>query len=80
LREKIKQLCSGLQKLGLAKGDVVGTYMGNNPEFVMLFLAAQRLGAVVTTCNPAYTPGRLAGMDYLKKRNSNCPQQCYTVK
>uniref|UniRef100_A0A914XQH7 Uncharacterized protein n=1 Tax=Plectus sambesii TaxID=2011161 RepID=A0A914XQH7_9BILA len=58
LRVKIKQLCAGLQILGLKKGDVCGTFMGNNPEFVMLFLAAQRLGVVVTTCNPAYTPAK----------------------
>ena len=54
------QLTAGLQQLGVGKGEVIGTFLSNCPEFILLFLAGQRLGAIITTCNPAYTSG-----DYL---------------
>jgi acyl-coenzyme A synthetase/AMP-(fatty) acid ligase len=54
----VKRLSAGLHNIGVVKGDVIGTYIGNRIEFVWLWLAALRLGAIITTCNTAYTPGR----------------------
>ncbi len=44
----------GLQKLGVARGDVVGIQLQNVPEFVLLKLALWRLGAVALVLNPMY--------------------------
>ena len=40
------RLAGGLQGLGLGAGDRVGLYLGNSPEFILLSLAANKLGAV----------------------------------
>uniref|UniRef100_A0A914XGF4 Uncharacterized protein n=1 Tax=Plectus sambesii TaxID=2011161 RepID=A0A914XGF4_9BILA len=55
----VKRLSAGLQSVGLVQGDIIGTYVGNRIEFIWLWLAALRLGAVVTTCNPVYTSEEL---------------------
>ncbi len=39
-------LAGGLRALGVKAGDRVGLYLGNCPEFVLLTLAANKLGAV----------------------------------
>jgi crotonobetaine/carnitine-CoA ligase len=40
------RLASGLQSLGVGSGDRVALYLGNCPEFVLLTLAINKLGAV----------------------------------
>ncbi|MFK8018383.1 MAG: AMP-binding protein [Pseudomonadales bacterium] len=53
--EKItNQLATGLASLGLKRGDRLGLYMGNRPEFVLLSLAANKLGAVWVPINTDY--------------------------
>ena len=53
LREQVRRVAAGLADRGLRKGDVVGLYAANCPEFAVVFHAVARLGAVVTPANPA---------------------------
>ena len=45
----VDQFATGLSKLGIKKGDIVGIDLPNVPQFVISFYALQRLGA---TANP----------------------------
>lgn len=49
------QLAAGLAELGVGKGDRVGIFMPNTPQFVMACFATLKLGAVVVAVNPLYT-------------------------
>jgi len=49
LDELVDQFATGLSKLGIKKGDIVGVDLPNIPQFVIAFYALQRLGA---TANP----------------------------
>jgi crotonobetaine/carnitine-CoA ligase len=48
------RLAGGLQNLGVGRGDRVGIYMGNRPEFVLLTLAINKLGAIWVPINTDY--------------------------
>jgi len=48
------RLAGGLRQLGVGKGDRVGLYLGNSPEFVLLTLAINKLGAVWVPINTDY--------------------------
>ena len=50
-------VASGLTRLGLGKGDVVGIVSPNCPEFLISFLAVASIGAINTTVNCTYTAG-----------------------
>ncbi len=50
------RLAAGLSKLGVKKGDRVGIFMPNSPQFVMAFYAILKAGGVVVATNPLYTP------------------------
>lgn len=56
----IRLVASSLSKRGLKKGDVFAIYSPNLPEYAIAFHAVASLGAIVTTCNPLYTPNELA--------------------
>jgi acyl-CoA synthetase (AMP-forming)/AMP-acid ligase II len=60
LRERVRRVAAGLAALGLRKGDVVGLWSPNSPEFAVVFHAVARLGAIVTTANPMNTAHELA--------------------
>ena len=49
------RLAAGLAGIGLKKGDRVGIFMPNTPQFVMAYFAILKLGAVVVAFNPLYT-------------------------
>ena len=49
------QLAAGLAELGVSKGDRIGVFMPNTPQFVMAYFAILKLGAVVVAVNPLYT-------------------------
>lgn len=49
------QLAAGLAESGVGKGDRVGIFMPNTPQFVMAYFALLKLGAVVVAINPLYT-------------------------
>ncbi|MBN1148888.1 MAG: long-chain fatty acid--CoA ligase [Anaerolineales bacterium] len=50
------RLAAGLAKLGVKKGDRVGIFMPNTPQFVMAYFAILKLGGVVVATNPLYSP------------------------
>jgi long-chain acyl-CoA synthetase len=49
------RLAAGLASLGVKKGDRVGVFMPNTPQFVMAYFAILKLGAVVVATNPLYS-------------------------
>jgi len=62
LREAVEHLAAGLCRLGVAKGDKVVLYLPNCPQWVMTWLALQRLGAMAVPISPIYTPTDLKYM------------------
>ena len=57
---RVRTLAAGFAALGIGKGDVVALWSPNSPEFAIVFHAVARLGAIITTANPAATPHELA--------------------
>ena len=57
---QVRNLAAGLSQRGIAKGHVVAIWAPNSPEYAVVFHAVSRLGAVLTTANPTYTPEELA--------------------
>ncbi len=55
----ITKFASGLESLGVKKGDHVGLILGNSPFFVIGMYGALRLGATVIPINPIYTPDEI---------------------
>jgi acetyl-CoA synthetase len=51
LSRRSAALAGTLQNLGVTRGDVVMTLIGNRPEWVLTMVACFRLGAVVLPCN-----------------------------
>ncbi len=51
LHRKINRACCWLQSLGIEKGDRVAAMLGNCPEFLELFLACSKLGAIFVPVN-----------------------------
>ena len=56
MEELTDRLAAGLADLGVKKGDRIGLFMPNTPQFVMAYFAILKLGAVVVAINPLYTP------------------------
>lgn len=54
LSSNSKRLSSKLAKLGVDRGDKVGIWLSNCPEFVFSFFAVLRLGAVVVPINTMF--------------------------
>lgn len=50
------RLAAGFASLGVKKGDRVGVFIPNTPQFVMAYFALLKTGAVVVAINPLYTP------------------------
>ncbi|MBV9326099.1 MAG: AMP-binding protein [Chloroflexi bacterium] len=60
LANLVRRVAAGLSAHGLAKGDVLGIYSPNVPEYAAVFHATATLGGIATTVNPLYTPRELA--------------------
>lgn len=54
------RFASGLQKIGVKKGDRVAIALPNIPQFPLAFYGALRAGAVVVPTNPLYTERELS--------------------
>lgn len=54
LDEKSSMFASGLLKMGIEKGDRVGLYMANYPEWVVAFFGIARMGGVIVPMNTRY--------------------------
>jgi len=50
------KIAGGLAALGVKKGERVGIFMPNTPQFVMIYFGILKAGAVVVAVNPLYTP------------------------
>ena len=57
----VDRLASGLLALGVARGDRVGIWSPNRPEWVLTQFATARIGAILVNVNPAY---RLSELEY----------------
>lgn len=55
MNEITDRLAAGLVDLGVKKGDRVGIFMPNTPQFVMAYFAILKVGAVVVATNPLYS-------------------------
>lgn len=51
LHQKVNQVSCWLQSLGIEKGDRVAAMMGNCPEFIEIYVACSRLGAIFVPIN-----------------------------
>jgi long-chain acyl-CoA synthetase len=49
------RLAAGLTALGVEKGDRVGIFMPNTPQFVMAFFGILKVGGIVVATNPLYS-------------------------
>lgn len=50
------RLANALAGLGCKAGDVLGVHLPNTPQYVVAFLAASKLGMVVSSISPLLTP------------------------
>jgi acyl-CoA synthetase (AMP-forming)/AMP-acid ligase II len=60
LGDGVRALAAGLAERGFYKGDVLGVYMPNLPEYAVAFHGAASAGGACTTVNPLYTASELA--------------------
>lgn len=49
------RLAAGLAEVGVKKGDRVGIFMPNTPQFVIAYFAILKVGGVVVAINPLYS-------------------------
>lgn len=54
LDSKVNQVANSLLKWGVRKGDRVGLYMKNCPEFLYLYFATAKIGAIMVPMNFGY--------------------------
>src|SRR5215467_8444762 len=58
--DRLSEACAAaLQSLGVARGDRVAIVLPNCPQFVIVELAAWKIGAVLAPLNPLYTEAEL---------------------
>jgi long-chain acyl-CoA synthetase len=55
LREATDRMANALAARGVKKGDRVGLYLLNSPQFIIAYFAALKCGATVTPISPVYT-------------------------
>ncbi|WP_223700779.1 fatty acid--CoA ligase family protein [Sutcliffiella deserti] len=60
LNAAINAFASGLEAMGIKKGDHLALVVGNSPYFIIGMYGAARLGATVIPINPIYTPDELS--------------------
>jgi len=58
---QVERLVCGLLSLGVERGDRVGIWSPNRPEWVLVQFATARIGAVMVNINPAY---RVSELEY----------------
>lgn len=51
LHRNVNQLAAGMRKRGIGKGDRVALFMPNIPEFIIVYFAVQKLGAIAVSLN-----------------------------
>ena len=63
---RVNNLAKGLLAIGLTKGDHLGIWATNVPDWLTFFFAAAKIGVVAVTVNTAY---RLHELEYLVKQS-----------
>lgn len=69
LNGAVDRFASGLQKMGIKKGDRVAIMLPNCPQFIIAAYATWRIGAIVVCCNPLYMPREI---EYLINDSGAC--------
>jgi fatty-acyl-CoA synthase len=59
LVRRVDRLAAGLLSIGVYRGDRVGIWSPNRPEWVLTQFATARIGAILVNINPAYQTGEL---------------------
>ncbi|MEL7587252.1 MAG: AMP-binding protein [Prolixibacteraceae bacterium] len=62
--KRVDQLAKGLMYIGVGKGDKVGVWANNVPDWMTFMFAASKIGAILVTVNTNY---KLAELEYLLK-------------
>jgi len=57
---KVNQVANSLLRWGIKKGDRVGIFLKNCPEFLYLYFAVAKIGAIMVPMNTGYPPDELA--------------------
>ncbi|WKZ35544.1 MAG: long-chain fatty acid--CoA ligase [Anaerolineales bacterium] len=71
MNEISDRVAAALVDMGLKKGDRVGIFMPNTPQFVMVYYGILKAGGAVVATNPLYTPPEIehqasdAGIEYM---------------
>ncbi len=52
----VDSLASGLHDLGITKGEVIAIFLPNSIQYIALYYAITKLGAIITGINPTYQP------------------------
>ncbi|MBI3739128.1 MAG: AMP-binding protein, partial [Chloroflexi bacterium] len=60
MNEITDRIAAALAGMGVKKGDRVGIFMPNTPQFVMAYFGILKAGGVVVATNPLYTPPEIA--------------------
>jgi len=69
--EITNRVAAALVDMGVKKGDRVGIFMPNTPQFVMVYYGILKAGGAVVATNPLYTPPEIehqasdAGIEYM---------------
>ena len=59
LMRRVDRLAAGLLSIGVYKGDRVGIWSPNRPEWVLVQFATARIGAILVNINPSYQTSEL---------------------
>ncbi len=62
VKREVDRFAVGLATRGVVKGDRVAILLGNRPETLFTWLAANRIGAIAAILNPAYKQAELVGV------------------
>src|SRR6478672_9321410 len=65
-RDECDRVAKGMLALGIQKGDHIGIWATNYPEWVVAQFATAKIGAVLVTVNPSY---RTHELEYLLKQS-----------
>jgi len=65
LRDESDRLAAALLRLGFVKGDRLGIWAPNRPEWILAQYATARIGVVLVNINPAY---RLSELEYALRK------------
>lgn len=59
MNDATDRIAGALAAMGVKKGDRVGIFMPNTPQFVMCYFGILKAGGVVVATNPLYTPNEI---------------------